>query len=176
MPTRTTPTLSEQLPRPLWQGLVLYRAGYDCEGPGPHLGRLHAHHIDEDKQNNSLENGRCLCGACHTRTHRRLDDETIKKIKEARSRGRSSREIGRELGVSHKTVLRYTTDTPSPIEGWSLIDEDALERMRAARARGETFRSIAQEYGISSATVLRYLRGSARPRPSGHLASRDRPR
>lgn len=66
------------LSRRLWQELVHWRANYHCEECGrgrQHLiraglsGRLNAHHLDHDGENNRLANGRCLCPQCHTRYH-----------------------------------------------------------------------------------------------------------
>lgn len=162
------PTENELLPRPLWQGLVLYRAGYECQGEGPHLGRLHAHHADRDKSNHRLDNGICLCNACHTRERRKTELALEQRLIEERAKGRSLRDIGREFGVSHQTVRRLTTKIKAPKEGWSLVDDDSLAEMIRLRSEGKTYREIGDHFGISQPTVIRYIKkGSVRPRPSG---------
>lgn len=53
-----------------WRKAVLTRAGFHCEGEGPHSGPLHADHIVEVKDGGAKldpSNGRCLCQACHNR-------------------------------------------------------------------------------------------------------------
>src|SRR4051812_5830704 len=90
----------ELLEAPLWKGLVKYRAGFVCEGCGrdlatltevyprvdkPHAPekRLLAHHRDRDRQNNRLENGECLCSACHGKEHAKDVAERWRLKKEA---------------------------------------------------------------------------------------------
>ncbi len=50
---------------------VLERDNYKCQDPncdGNHK-KLHIHHIDYDKKNNSLENLITLCSSCHSKTN-----------------------------------------------------------------------------------------------------------
>lgn len=61
----------EILPPNAWSLLVKRRDGYichDCRQPYP-LTQLHAHHVDRDRTNNRLSNGRTLCVPCHNATH-----------------------------------------------------------------------------------------------------------
>lgn len=55
-----------------WSVEVLRRAGYQCQGDGPHKGDLVAHHRKAYRDNPDLrydpENGIALCQACHART------------------------------------------------------------------------------------------------------------
>lgn len=66
------------MPFRLWTELVKYRSGFRCEDCGRSredlvaIGKkpkLHGHHIDHDSSNNILNNGRCLCGSCHSKHH-----------------------------------------------------------------------------------------------------------
>lgn len=57
-----------QLDRKLFVGLVKLRAEYKCEECGSDQ-YLTAHHIDGDRGNNCLANGRCLCRPCHNDVH-----------------------------------------------------------------------------------------------------------
>ncbi len=56
------------LTRSQWKSQVRERGA--CERCG-RTERLHAHHIDEDRENNTLENGECLCVWCHDDHHGR---------------------------------------------------------------------------------------------------------
>src|SRR3954454_5184286 len=60
---------TKQLPREFWAELVRLRAGYTCQdcGIAPEHRRLDAHHLDSNKLNNCLSNGRALCVSCHAR-------------------------------------------------------------------------------------------------------------
>lgn len=64
MPASTTD--EELLTLPKWREAV--RARGQCERC-PATEFLHAHHIDEDKTNNTLSNGECLCRDCHAEHH-----------------------------------------------------------------------------------------------------------
>lgn len=64
----------EQLPRAVWGWLVKRRADSRCEictrrAIEGKL-RLHAHHIDGNRENNALSNGQSLCASCHSDVHR----------------------------------------------------------------------------------------------------------
>jgi hypothetical protein len=50
------------------QWIKAIRARGACERCGK-TERLHAHHIDRDKANNTLDNGECLCVWCHDAEH-----------------------------------------------------------------------------------------------------------
>lgn len=53
-----------------WRAAVLARAGYQCQGPGPHGGPLHADHVVERRDGGApldVNNGQALCAACHNR-------------------------------------------------------------------------------------------------------------
>lgn len=93
--------LDEQLPLRIWSQLVRWLAEnicQDCEATGT-VQEIHAHHIDENKKNNCLRNGVCLCSSCHARRHNRsgqkgnpskmgqvLSLDTRRKISEAAKR------------------------------------------------------------------------------------------
>lgn len=65
--------IQRNLPRNIWVYLVNLRAEFKCENCGVDSGelewKLQAHHIDEDKQNNRLSNGKLLCPSCHSEAH-----------------------------------------------------------------------------------------------------------
>lgn len=56
-----------QLPREMWRFLIVLQG--KCSRC-PATADLVAHHRDEDKENNCLANGECLCRSCHAREHR----------------------------------------------------------------------------------------------------------
>lgn len=162
-----TPTLDEQLPRPLWQGLILYQSDYQCEGLGPHRGRLHAHHIDEDKTNNSLRNGRCLCIACHTREHVGVSQEIIESMRRDRATGMSYAKIARRYGSTKENTMVFCGDSFSgPVE--DLGSEEGIERLKADRAAGMTVSAVCQKYTIARSTYYNYMKkNSTLARPGG---------
>ena len=50
-----------------WSFLVRARAEFQCEECGEGNIVLHAHHLDGDDRNHTLENGQSLCEVCHGR-------------------------------------------------------------------------------------------------------------
>ena len=50
--------------------VVLERDGHQCQGDGPHSGRMEIHHLDGDKHNTDVANLTTLCAKCHKRIHR----------------------------------------------------------------------------------------------------------
>ena len=53
-----------------WRTAVLKRAGFKCQGAGPHSGPLHADHITEIRDGGDpldSMNGQALCQGCHNR-------------------------------------------------------------------------------------------------------------
>jgi hypothetical protein len=108
-----------------WKAAVRERAGGKCERcgrpeeprPDGRDTKHHAHHIDRDPSNNTLENGEYLCARCHADEHDRpglvaLDDamrhqadETKEKIKAARAKQVNppkSEAARRRIGEAHK--------------------------------------------------------------------------
>lgn len=84
----------------------------------PRTERLHAHHIDRDTTNNTIENGECLCVWCHDAEHggdgsiiawdtasRNMTDETKRKLSEA-ARGKPKSE-------SHRRKIKEAVSNPS---------------------------------------------------------------
>lgn len=65
-----------------WALLVKQRAGWACErcGKPVHGHQANAHHKDHDQTNNILENGECLCVACHKKEHPK-SEELIEKFR-----------------------------------------------------------------------------------------------
>lgn len=98
--------IDEQIARTAWTYLVRRKADFKCEVCFSEL-QLISHHIDENKENNCLKNGKCLCRSCHGKLHwsdPEWRENTIKKNLE-----------GRELLLFNK-------------EGWQeLIDSLPLE-------------------------------------------------
>ena len=101
------------------------RARGQCERC-PNTERLHAHHKDRDKANNTLANGECLCVWCHADEHddpaliaydnaaRNHTTETRRKISEA-NRGKtlspetraalSKAKRGQPKSAAHKAAI-----------------------------------------------------------------------
>ncbi len=83
----------EQIEKSLWYPLVKLRANYTCErcgnsaltleerrnenGDGRKGDQLHSHHKDQNKENNCLANGECLCRSCHSKETIRANEETL---------------------------------------------------------------------------------------------------
>lgn len=66
-----------------WSASVIARAGYRCEGAGPHVpGKLYADHIQEIADGGdplALSNGQALCAACHGRKTARARMERLSR-------------------------------------------------------------------------------------------------
>lgn len=107
-------SLDEQIPRAAWTYLVKRRAGFACERC-PRQENLVAHHRDDNKENNCLRNGECLCRACHNKEH--WSDE---KHREARLSA---------IAVGQK--LRSESDPGWQARGWMAKTHE--ERSAAAK-------------------------------------------
>ena len=68
--------LFEQLPPHIWKQITLHLADYECE-ECDNKENLKAHHIDQNRKNNTIVNGRCLCASCHQRTHVKLRADLV---------------------------------------------------------------------------------------------------
>jgi hypothetical protein len=53
--------------------VALERDLSQCQGDGPHKGRLEVHHKDKNRYNNNLDNLITLCSKCHKKTFAKLN-------------------------------------------------------------------------------------------------------
>ena len=95
-----------------------------------------------------------------------LDGETVAKVYEAHSSGRSPYSVGDEIGVSNNTVrtlwraagLESATRKEDGTKGFRSIDEEKQSKIYAAYFAGIGLYQTANKVGVSIETVLRYWR------------------
>src|SRR5256885_1119 len=92
-----------------WRAAVLDRAGRRCERCPSTTTRLHAHHIDRNRKNNRLSNGKCLCASCHRKEHVEIalvNDEIFKQRFKKRSIPASERKRRRDWALkAHEEIV-----------------------------------------------------------------------
>ena len=109
-----------ELPRTQWAAAVKATAGYRCEGPGPHAGRLEAHR--QLAGDDTVLSGRCLCRKCFERESglepAELSDLNL--LAGYVARGFTISDIARDLGCSTRRVResfrRFGLPTPSELD------------------------------------------------------------
>lgn len=116
-----------QLPDKLWRALVKFRAGYTCEECGTSEW-LTAHHKDQDRENNCLANGVCLCRPCHNDVHNGKRDPYLLEL----GCGERPYEDGRGWVHMDERPLPHVEITGKIEQLESYVRPDSVDEIRAA--------------------------------------------
>lgn len=88
----------------------------------------------------------------------KLGEDKVAEIRRLRRGGRTCKEIGVLLCISHMTAFKYARDiVPDPKKAKKL-PEDLAAQIQALRAAGQTYDDISTRFGISKRTASRYGR------------------
>ena len=99
---------------------------------------------------------------------RRVNEDTVRMVREMRAQGLSDREISRRMRIGGHTIVKYL----GAVRGRSGISADELRRARELDAQGIKRCEITRITGISGETLRKYLGKRGRKTMSGEQIAR----